>query len=65
MRTTDPARMSPDAIVAEVGELLAAGIQRYLHTKCDVAESTKNAPDPLDATGKVEAPCDATPEPPE
>ena len=59
MKSLAPDRMPRDELVAEVGEILAAGVQRFLARECDIA---KNSPDPLDVLGDVEAPCVQTTE---
>ena len=62
MRTIAPERMTHADILAEVGELLATGIQRFLARECDIQASANNPADSLAEAGLVEAPCAATPE---
>ena len=57
-----PERMSRDAILAEVGELLAAGIQRFLAREIKSPAAPRNWTDPLDVLGDSEAPCVETTE---
>jgi hypothetical protein len=59
MKCSDPTTMSHAERLAELGELLAAGIQRFLAREC---KATANPRDPLDVVAAVEAPCGATPE---
>ncbi len=65
MKHLDPERMSRDDILAEVGEILAAGIQRFLTRECKSPAASKNCAEQLDVLGEVEAPCRATTEFPE
>ena len=60
-----PERMSRDAIAAEIGEILAAGIQWFLAREIKSPTAPRNWTDPLDVLGDVEAPCVATTEPTE
>ena len=57
MRAKDPARMTREAIRAELGELLAVGFQR--HISCSMCPSAKgsNPPNPLEASADAEAKC--------
>lgn len=67
MKTLDPARMSAADRVAELGELLAAGIQRLLAREgkpLPAANQPQNQRDRLDVLGKVEAQCAAPAEVP-
>ncbi len=57
MRSTDPERMSNEAILAELGELLAAGFQRHITTSIGRSEEGANPPNPLEASADVEAKC--------
>ena len=57
MKRADPSRMSATDRVAELGEILAAGIQRLLARGIKVAGQPKNHADPLDVLGQVEAQC--------
>ena len=58
MRTTDPNAMSAAERVGEVGEILAAGIQRFLAQECKAISAAKNAANgqnPLADCGRAEA----------
>ena len=57
MKHVDPDRMSPAERLAELGDLLAAGVQRFLARE---SKPPQNRPDQLDAVGRVEAPCGAS-----
>lgn len=60
MRCVDPARMPPTDRLAELGEILAAGIQRFLarEIKPDMAPIAPTiAREQLDAAAAVEAQC--------
>ena len=57
MRTIDPGRMSQDDILAELGELLAAGVQRHITSSMCHADEGANPPNPLAVSSAVEAPC--------
>ena len=57
MRTTDPATMSAAERVAELAELLATGVQRFLARKCKATAQPRNREEQLDAVADVEAPC--------
>ena len=59
MKCTDPATMSHDERLRELGELLAAGIQRFLAAECKAHQVAKNSQDHLDVRGDSEAPCPA------
>jgi hypothetical protein len=57
VKQIDPDRMAPAERVAELGEHLATGIQRFLARECKAAQNQR---DQLDVVGRVEAPCGAT-----
>ena len=57
MKCTDPAAMSHDERLRELGELLAAGIQRVLSRECKGTLQPRNREEQLDAVAAVEAPC--------
>lgn len=60
MRCVDPARMPPTNRLAELGEILAAGVQRLLAKNIKPAAATNmasNTQDQLDAAAAVEAQC--------
>ena len=57
MKHADPARMSRDALLAEVGEILASGIQRFLANKFKPSAQPRNCEEQLDDDGDSEAPC--------
>lgn len=60
MKTTDPAAMTEAERLAELGELLAAGVQRFLARECKAVPVAKNSPDDLDVLGDSEAQCGPT-----
>ena len=57
MRSTDPGRMSREDILAELGELLAAGFQRHISSNMCPSERGATEQNPLDPTRDAEAPC--------
>ncbi len=57
MKSTDPTRMSTEAILAELGELLAAGFQRRITSSIGPSAEGSNPPNPLEASGDSEAKC--------
>ena len=57
MRTTDPTRMSTEEILAELGELLAAGFRRRIASSMCPSADAANAEKPLDVPFASEAPC--------
>jgi hypothetical protein len=57
VKCIDPDRMAPAERLAELGELLAAGVQRFLARGCNQPQITQNQ---LAAVGRVEAPCGAS-----
>ena len=54
MKCIDPTTMSRDERRAELAELLAAGVQRFL---AHGIKQPQNLRDQLDVVGVVEAPC--------
>lgn len=63
MKLADPSRMSAAERVAELGELLAAGIQRFLAAERKAEEHREKVQVHLDALGVVEAQCGRSTEP--
>jgi hypothetical protein len=61
MKCIDPSTMAREQRLAELGELLAAGIQRHLARG---SKAPQNQREQLAAPGRVEAPCGATPKVP-
>ena len=59
MKCTDPAAMSHDERLRELGELLAAGVQRFLAHESKAVPVEKNSQHHLDVLGDSEAPCPA------
>lgn len=57
MKATDPSRMSSDEVLAEVGELLAAGFQRHVANRIKSPPEGEIAEDPLDGGPEPEAQC--------
>ena len=57
MRPTDPERMSREATMAELGELLAAGFKRHIASSIGPSAEGSDPQKPLDASPEVEAPC--------
>lgn len=57
MRTIDPARMSQADRLAELGEILAAGFQRFAAAKFKPSSTPRNSADHLDDLAVGEAPC--------
>ncbi len=57
VKSIDPARMTREQRLAELGELLAAGVQRVLARGINPGHRRENSPDPLAGTGEVEAQC--------
>ena len=64
MKCADPTAMSSDARMAELAELLAAGIQRHLARQRKAIPNAQNLRNPLDVQRDVEASCVATPKVP-
>jgi hypothetical protein len=62
MKVLDPTTMSAAERLAELGELLAAGVQRYLARERKAIPSSANCEERLDVLGGSEAPCRATTE---
>ena len=50
MKSTDPARMSREDIMAELGEILAAGAQRRIASSIGRSGESSNPPNALDET---------------
>ena len=59
MKSIDPHAMSPAERLAELGELFAAGIQRFLAHEGKAIRVGEVVEDHLDVHGQVEAPCPA------
>lgn len=64
MKSTDPGRMSRAERLAEIGEILAAGYQRFTANAIKGSSSPRNSGDQLDVLGLVEAPCGSAMESP-
>lgn len=59
MRCLDPHAMSPAERLAELGELLGAGIQRFLAREGKAIRDVAVVEEQVDVLGQVEAPCRA------
>ena len=59
MKCVDPATMSTSERIGELGELLAAGVQRFLARQGKAIPAAEVEQDHLDVQGQVEAPCPA------
>ncbi len=57
MKSIDPHAMAPAERLAELGDILAAGIQRLLARASKAIRSAELDEDQLDPLGRVEAPC--------
>ena len=57
MKSIDPVRMSRDAILTELGELLSAGFQRHISSSMRPSAEGLNGEKPLDVLADVEASC--------
>ena len=57
MRSTDPARMSREDILAELGELLAVGVQRHIASSIGRPAEDEDLQERLDVQAEPEAPC--------
>ena len=57
MKSIDPAAMSPDERLAELGDILAAGIQRFLAREGKAIRASQDVQDHLDVLAGSEAPC--------
>ena len=57
MNWSTPENMTPAERLAELGELLARGIQRILVPKCKPIRRSRKSRDHLDDVGDVEAQC--------
>ena len=62
MRGSDPARLSRDEIVTEVGEILAVGVQRLVANRIKSPAQPRNCEEQLDDVADREAPCQANTE---
>ena len=62
MKGSDPARLSRDAIVTEVGEILAVGVQRLVANRIKSPAQPRNCEEQLDDVADREAPCQANTE---
>lgn len=60
MKTTDPSRMPSEERMAELGALLAAGIQRLLARGIKAATGDRIGQEHLDVDAQAEAPCGPT-----
>lgn len=63
MKYIDPQAMTPADRLAELGEILAAGIQRFLAENIKLVPQPENCDEQVDVLGAVEAPCRAPTEP--
>ena len=57
MRSTDPERMSREDILAELGELLAVGVQRHISSSMGPSAGGSDPQKPLDECPDPEAQC--------
>ena len=57
MKCLDPARMSREDVLAELGELLAAGFQRHAANEVKVPSGGESPDKDLDVSGDPEAQC--------
>lgn len=57
MNSFDRTTMSEVERLAEIAELLARGIQRFLAAECKAESQPRNSRDPLAAVAAVEASC--------
>ena len=57
MKCIDPTTMSPAERVAELAEILAAGIQRYFSRESKAPLQPRNPEEQLDVVADGEAPC--------
>lgn len=57
MRMLDPATMTEHERFAEIADLLARGIQRYLVNEIKAAAAPRISQDRLDVLGQTEASC--------
>ncbi len=64
MKWSAPERMSPSDRLAELGELLAAGVQRLLARQCKPNNDRKISRERLDVTRPIDAPCETAMEMP-
>ncbi len=63
MKCVDPETMTPAGRLAELGELLAAGVQRLCATNIKPVLQPEICDEQVDVLGAVEAPCRAPTEP--
>ena len=64
MKCIDPHAMSPAERLAELGDLLAAAVQRFLVREGKCVRGAEVVGDQLDVLARVEAPCGPPPETP-
>ncbi len=57
MKCVDPTTMSAAERLAELADILAAGVQRFLARECKPSPQPRNREEQLDAAAAVEAPC--------
>jgi len=57
VRCVDPSSMSAADRLAELGEILAAAVQRFFARECKPVEQPRNREEQVDDHGRVEAPC--------
>jgi hypothetical protein len=57
MKCIDPSTMSAGDRIAELAEILAAGVQRFLARENKASPPPRNQQEALDVVGAVEAPC--------
>ena len=57
MKCLDPTALSPAERLAELGELLAAAVQRFLATQRKGIRVAGDVEEQLDDRARVEAPC--------
>lgn len=60
MKSTDPARMSREDILAELGELLTAGFQRHISSSMRYSAGSEDSRFQLDGQAADEAQCAST-----
>lgn len=64
MKSTDPACMTQEQILAELGEFLAAGFQRHISSSIGRPASDSDPQKPLAPLANVEAQCGPPRRPP-
>ena len=57
MKTTAPSRMSAEARLAELGDILAAAVQRISAQNIKSIDVCEQRPEQLDASANTMAPC--------